>query len=221
MTGAKDGENASSIREPAERSTKEKIFDVAIDLFAQKGFAAVTMQEIAEAVGIKKASLYYHYTSKDQILEDILSYPMQMLGEIGGEQGVDDEKLIASLGLEGFLAMSQATVMKWMDAPYVEKIMRIIFVEMFHNDRIKAFFGSAILEAAAAFWVNNFTIMMKHDLIRRVDPQVVMSEYLSFFSHTWLEYFLYRYSNTTGPYSKEYSDALTQHTEFMVSCLRP
>ncbi|HEX3012658.1 MAG TPA: helix-turn-helix domain-containing protein, partial [Methanobacterium sp.] len=44
-----------------EKTTKEKIFDSAIELFAKKGFDATSMREIAEAVGIKKASLYSHY----------------------------------------------------------------------------------------------------------------------------------------------------------------
>jgi AcrR family transcriptional regulator len=203
-----------------ERNTKEKIFDASIDLFAQKGFDAVSMQEIADAVGIKKASMYYHFSSKDQILEKILGYPMERLGEIGGAQGVDNEDLIVSLGVEGFLASSQDVVLQWFDAPYVEKILRIIFVEMYHNDRIKAFFGSSILAAAGSFWEQNFTIMMKHNLIRPADPKVLTGEYLSFYSHTWLEYFLLRYGKTAGSYRQEYAELLEQHTAFIVRSLK-
>ncbi len=62
-----------------EMTTKERIFDAALDLFAQKGFDAVSMREIAEAVGIKKASLYSHFASKDEILERIFEYPISTL----------------------------------------------------------------------------------------------------------------------------------------------
>jgi AcrR family transcriptional regulator len=220
MTGKSDRIDQAFLDKSSEGNTRAKIFDVSIDLFAQRGFDAVSMQEIAEAVGIKKASLYYHFSSKDQILEKILEYPMQRLGEIGGAQGVDNEEFIVSIGLEGFLASSQEVVLTWIDAPYVEKILRIIFVEMYHNDRIKAFFDSSVLEAAGAFWEQNFTIMMKHKLIKPDDPRVLTGEYLSFYSHTWLEYFLLRYGKTAGSYRQEYADMLAQHTAFIVRSLK-
>ncbi|WP_082397975.1 TetR/AcrR family transcriptional regulator [Methanobrevibacter arboriphilus] len=45
-------------------TTKEKIFNVAIDLFSKKGYNQVSMREIATEVGIKEASIYYHYSKK-------------------------------------------------------------------------------------------------------------------------------------------------------------
>lgn len=48
-------------------STKEKIKSVALSLFAQKGYEGTTMNEIANLVGIKKASLYAHFTGKEDL----------------------------------------------------------------------------------------------------------------------------------------------------------
>ena len=119
MEGNNSRIERSPIGGPAEKSTRERILDVSIDLFAQKGFDAVTMQEISDAVGIKKASLYYHFSSKDQILEMILEYPMQLLGTAAPEDaGTEDQ--IVSIGLEGFMTMAQDIVLRWMEAPYVE-----------------------------------------------------------------------------------------------------
>ena len=87
-----------------EVSTKQKILDVAIDLFAQNGFNAVSMQDIAQVVGIKKASLYYHFASKDQILKEILQYPIARIQTVA-PQG-QTEALITSMGVEGFMVMS-------------------------------------------------------------------------------------------------------------------
>ncbi|MDW5562084.1 MAG: TetR/AcrR family transcriptional regulator [Methanomassiliicoccus sp.] len=221
MAGKSNGNKGTPTDASGEKSTRSRIFDVSVDLFAQKGFDAVTMQEIADAVGIKKASLYYHFESKDRILDEILSYPMQRLGEIGGEVGAYNEQLIVSDGLEGFLARSQEVVLSWMETPYIEKIMRIIFVELYHNDRIKEFFGKAVLDAASVFWEQNFAIMMRHGLITEKDPRVLMGEYLSFYSHTWMEYFLFRYGRTAGNYRQEYEDQLSEHTRYMVWALKP
>ncbi len=48
-------------------STKEKIKKAALSSFAKKGYEGATMQEIAEAVGINKASIYNHYKGKEDL----------------------------------------------------------------------------------------------------------------------------------------------------------
>jgi AcrR family transcriptional regulator len=49
--------------------TKTNIFNTALRLFAAKGVENVSMRDIADAVGIKAASIYNHYTCKEQIVE--------------------------------------------------------------------------------------------------------------------------------------------------------
>ena len=53
-------------------TTKQKILEKAIDLFATKGFTETTIRELAAAVGVKEASIYNHFPSKNAILEYIL-----------------------------------------------------------------------------------------------------------------------------------------------------
>ena len=53
---------------PEAGSTRERILDVALDLFIEKGFDGTSLREIAEQLGFTKAALYYHYASKDDIL---------------------------------------------------------------------------------------------------------------------------------------------------------
>jgi len=51
-------------------STKDQIFNVALRLFATTGVENASMRDIAENVGIKTASIYNHFESKGQILEE-------------------------------------------------------------------------------------------------------------------------------------------------------
>lgn len=48
-------------------STKNKIKKIALSLFAEKGYAGTSMREIADLVGIRKASLYSHYRGKEDL----------------------------------------------------------------------------------------------------------------------------------------------------------
>ena len=47
--------------------------DHAARLFRSQGYAAVTMRDIAAACGVKAGSLYYHFTSKEQIVVEVLN----------------------------------------------------------------------------------------------------------------------------------------------------
>jgi AcrR family transcriptional regulator len=49
-------------------NTRERILDVALDLFIAQGFDGTSLREIAQRLGFTKAALYYHFTSKDDIL---------------------------------------------------------------------------------------------------------------------------------------------------------
>jgi AcrR family transcriptional regulator len=48
--------------------TRERILDVALDLFTRQGFDGTSLRQIAESLGLTKAALYYHFESKDDIL---------------------------------------------------------------------------------------------------------------------------------------------------------
>lgn len=68
-------------RSPASGSTRTRvksqkrwqtILATATELFTKRGFYATSMQDISDAVGIRKASLYYYVDSKEQLLFEIL-----------------------------------------------------------------------------------------------------------------------------------------------------
>jgi AcrR family transcriptional regulator len=60
-------EAAKTVPMPTQ-STRERILDVALDLFIEQGFDGTSLREIAEQLGVTKAALYYHFESKDDIL---------------------------------------------------------------------------------------------------------------------------------------------------------
>lgn len=55
-----------------QRDTKAEIHQAALELFSIRGYEKTSLREIAEQVGITKASLYYHYSSKQDLLKAII-----------------------------------------------------------------------------------------------------------------------------------------------------
>jgi len=61
------------------RSVRERILAAAVQLFAQYGYHAATMRDIARISGIQAASIYYHYASKQALLVEIMDTHMRGL----------------------------------------------------------------------------------------------------------------------------------------------
>jgi AcrR family transcriptional regulator len=217
---AEKGDALACGTDMGEMTTKERIIEVAIDRFAVKGFDAVSLREIAEAVGIKKASLYSHFMTKEEILETILDYPMKMT-EKTEPHDIGTEELIVSMGLEKFMALGGELTISWMEEPHMEKIFRIICVELYHNDQVKAFYNSMFIDVTYSFWTRIFDLMIKHKLIKPIDTKVLALEYLSFYGNLFMEYFLLSYGKTSGSFRQECQDRIDQHTTFIVNSIKP
>jgi AcrR family transcriptional regulator len=61
------------VSRPREGGRRADVVQLAGELFAQKGYRATTVREIADAAGILSGSLYHHFDSKESIGDEILS----------------------------------------------------------------------------------------------------------------------------------------------------
>jgi len=75
-------------------STRERILDIALELFTEQGYDKTSLRDIAERLGTTKAALYYHFKSKSDILLE-LHLRLHALG-----QGVLDELSALETGPE-------------------------------------------------------------------------------------------------------------------------
>jgi AcrR family transcriptional regulator len=73
------------------QDTRERILEVAGELFTDHGYDATSLREIADRLGFTKAALYYHFQSKEQILlallEPVQSLVAELLGRLEAAEG--------------------------------------------------------------------------------------------------------------------------------------
>ncbi|GGW79757.1 TetR/AcrR family transcriptional regulator [Streptomyces griseoloalbus] len=105
-------------------NTRQRIQDVALELFAEQGYEKTSLREIAEHLDVTKAALYYHFKTKEEILVGIfedLSRPMEELIAWGRQQPHTletkqeiirrySEALMGAAPLFRFMQENQATI---------------------------------------------------------------------------------------------------------------
>lgn len=72
-------------------TARDEILDAAAELFTTRGFATTSTHQIAEAVGIRQASLYYHFPSKTEIFLTLLNSTVAPSAELAERLMASDE----------------------------------------------------------------------------------------------------------------------------------
>lgn len=62
----------ADVRLPQRQETHDKILAAALDLFVSRGFEGTTVDAIAEAAGVTKGAIYFHFETKDDVLLALL-----------------------------------------------------------------------------------------------------------------------------------------------------
>ncbi|WP_019545799.1 TetR/AcrR family transcriptional regulator [Streptomyces sulphureus] len=60
-------------------STRQKLFHAAVTLIAEQGFSSTTVEEIAERAGVAKGTVYYNFSSKTELFEELLRHGVGLL----------------------------------------------------------------------------------------------------------------------------------------------
>lgn len=89
-------------RDGRSTETRERIDDVALDLFTRQGFSGTTLQDIADELGLTKAAIYHHHRSKDALVRSLVQPAVD-----GAEEFLTRADGLAPLELlEGFFDLS-------------------------------------------------------------------------------------------------------------------
>ena len=125
--------------------TKQRILSESLRLFSENGYDAVSVSEIASAVGIKAPSLYKHYKSKRDILDSILKKMSEADGLYADENdmpNVDDD--YNNVSLESIKTFSVAMFKHWTDDEFAARFRRMLSLERFKNTEMAELYKSYI-----------------------------------------------------------------------------
>ena len=203
----------------AQKNTKEKIFDLSIELFSQYGYDGVSIRQIAKEVGIKESSIYNHYSSKESILESILNYYInEMLKE---EAPIMQSNETLDLGFEYFYKQGSTRFISKLSEERMMKITRIFLVESYHNEKIRNFVKEAIIGYAIDGWEELFELMKEKNLIKRdADIKQLAESFYYYGLFLMYEHFIINYPDDDEKFLIDFERRTTAHMKIIFNSVK-
>ena len=154
-------------------STKERILEEALTLFAENGYDGTGVDLIAERVGIKGPSLYRHYKSKEDILNTLIDSAEERYEEMFGS-----EKNIGRIpeSREEFIKVTMERIRFSMQDPIIRKTRMLLVQEQFRNERISEVTTRHQLDGIQKMFAKIIKGMMDKGLIKKDDPEMLSVE---------------------------------------------
>lgn len=179
-------------------STKERIIYEALNLFSTKGFDAISVRDIAKAVGIKASSLYNHFKNKQDIFDTIVNKYSKHVkkflerispGNVGSDSILKNAKHISD---ELFFRKSMDMFKFYLEDEYMIKFRKLLTIEQFKNNKIANLYNELFIDDILNFQVKIFEVLMNSNILVKKDPYILA---LQFYSPVFLLF--YKFENIT------------------------
>ena len=124
----------------AKGTTKQEILDAALKLFSVQGYEATSISQLAEAVGIRKASLYSHFENKQAILDALIQTTMEEYEKHSIFANADwddpaftkDKEMTPEIAVE----MLRGQVRYILHDPKISSARKMLTIEQFQNPQM-------------------------------------------------------------------------------------
>lgn len=166
------------------KDTRERIVAEAFALFAERGFHAVSVRDIAAAVGIKDASLYNHFASKQAIFDAIVAEALEQTRRTFGERRIlfdvaDDVTPYEAMTPERMHELVLPSIRYFFEDPFMVRLRRLLVISQFENDEAARVYRLVFIEQPMALQRTIFEHLMVTDEFARDDAAQLALEFQS------------------------------------------
>ncbi|MEE1466842.1 MAG: TetR/AcrR family transcriptional regulator, partial [Clostridium sp.] len=164
-------------------STKEKIRIKALHLFASYGYDAVSVAQIAKAVGIQAPSLYKHYASKEDIFHAIIREMEQRYAQhaaklhINGTDAETDMMLYEHITDDQLVDMGLHMFSYFLHDEYESSFRKMLNMERYHNKQLADLFQKQYFEDAIAYQTMIFQHLMQAKILKPGNPKTTAIQF--------------------------------------------
>jgi len=159
--------------------TKKRILEAALDLFSKYGYEATSMSQIAEAVGMTKASIYSHFESKQDIFEKFLEQVAEYYEKhayFSTNNLKESSEIIMTLKDKSAKEVAEI-INKQIDFlafdPVISKLRKVLTIEQFRNEEIRKIKEQRSYVEISSYYVEMMKYFIKEGVFKEGDPETM------------------------------------------------
>ncbi len=196
-------------------NTKDAILYNSLTLFSEKGYEGVSMRDIAASVGIKAASLYNHFNSKEEIFDGIMELMSVRYEETARKMHIPLGDLCTisnayiNISEKFLIEIASGLFLYFLKDDFASKFRRMLTMEQYRNEKAERMFKNYFINRAISYQSSLFADMIKKGTFKAFDPYIMA---INFYAPIFL--LLLEYDNQNNK-ENEALDILTKHvTQF-------
>lgn len=164
-------------------TTKEKIAQAALELFSVRGYEAVSVRDIAGAVGIKESSIYNHFKCKQAIFDALVEESGRQIEAIfapyhlTGRPGPALAEMDFMRDTEALAALTGDVFLRFITDDGLRKFRQMLTLEQYRNGEAGRCYRDIFIEAPIRFQTALFAQMMQRGIFRPGDPGAAAAQF--------------------------------------------
>ena len=165
-------------------STREQILEAALDLFAVNGYEATSISQLADAVGIRKASLYSHFSNKQDILDTVVETVLKGYADhsIFVRADWDDPEFTkdkAGMTAEDVAKLIQGQMRYILHDPHISKGRKLLMIEQFRNEELAELQTKQNYEDVLNYFMGMMRFLIREGTLKNADTGIMAAQFSS------------------------------------------
>ena len=160
-------------------NTKQEILEAALELFSVQGFEATSISQIASAVGVRKASLYSHFESKQAILDTLVKVVLEQYAAHSIFARADWEKDTRDLPAtaDDAVQMIQGQIRYILHDPIISRARKMLVIEQFQNPELAQLQTKQNYADVMEYFTGLIKQLIKQGVLAEDDPQIMAAQF--------------------------------------------
>ena len=159
-------------------NTKREILEASLELFSVQGFETTSISQIAEAVGIRKASLYSHFESKQAILDTLVKEVLQQYAAHSIFAKADWEKDAGNLPLtsDAAVQMIQGQIRYILHDSVIRRARKMLVIEQFQNPELAKLQTKQNYTDVLTYFTGMIRCLIRKGILLEDDPEMMAAQ---------------------------------------------
>ena len=164
-------------------NTKERILTTALQLFARDGYEAVSVSDIAQALGMTKGALYKHYKNKRDLFDSMIQRMLELDSTAARQYGMPEQAFQADesgydqVDWDDLKRFTLAQFRFWTEDAFACPLRRMLSLEQYRSEEMGKLYQEMVVSGPVHYTADIFSRMMARGRMKPGDADALAAQF--------------------------------------------